>query len=79
MFVIIVWLFRDSKFALESSQEYWIPITTFLNLSRGLKIPQKGAARIGYNGFLLPLSYSPSTCTEKYTRYIQYGPRILFQ
>jgi hypothetical protein len=48
-------------------------------------------ARIGYNGFLFPHSYSGdgigathlglhlSTHAEKETRYIQYGPLLLLQ
>jgi hypothetical protein len=54
-------------------------------------IETKEFARIGYNGFLFPYSYSGdglgathlgvhlSTHAEKETRYIQYGPLLLFQ
>jgi len=54
-------------------------------------IETKEAARIEYNGFLFPHSYSGdglgathldlhlSTRAEKETRYIQYGPLLLFQ
>jgi hypothetical protein len=58
---------------------------------RYIIIETKEFARIGYNGFLFPHSYSgdglgathlglhPSTHAEKETRYIQYGPLLLFQ
>jgi hypothetical protein len=58
---------------------------------RYIIIETKEFARIGYNGFLFPHSYSGdgisathlglhlSTHAEKETRYIQYGPLLLFQ
>ena len=58
---------------------------------RYIIIETKEFARIEYNGFLFPHSYSgdglgathlglhPSTRAEKETRYIQYGPLLLFQ
>jgi hypothetical protein len=58
---------------------------------RYIIIKAKEFARIGYNGFLFPHSYSVdglgathlglhlSTHAEKETRYIQYGPLLLFQ
>jgi hypothetical protein len=52
-------------------------------------IETKEFARIGYNGFLFPHEYSGEGLTgfffrmsshaEKETRYIQYGPLLLFQ
>jgi hypothetical protein len=58
---------------------------------RYIIIETKEVARIGYNGFLFPHEYSGngigathlglhlSTHAEKETRYIQYGPLLLFQ
>ena len=64
---------------------------------RYIIIETKEFARIGYNGFLFPHSYSgdftrvfmrkkkpaprpsPESHAEKETRYIQYGPLLLFQ
>ena len=55
---------------------------------RYIIIETKEFARIGYNGFLFPHSYSGggthlglhlSTHTEKETCYIQYGLLLLFQ
>jgi hypothetical protein len=56
---------------------------------RYIIIETKEVARIGYNGFLFPHSYSGNglgdthlglhLSTEKEIRYIQYGPLLLFQ
>jgi hypothetical protein len=47
---------------------------------RYIIIETKEVARIGYNGFLFPthLGLHLSTHAEKETRYIQYGPLLLF-
>jgi hypothetical protein len=56
---------------------------------RCITIETKEVARVGYNVFLFPRSYSSegltathlhlNTHVEKETRYIQYGPLLLFQ
>jgi hypothetical protein len=63
----------------------------FKHCSFKLATLTKEFARIGYNGFLFPHSYSGdglgathlglhlSTYAEKETHYIQYGPLLLFQ
>jgi hypothetical protein len=50
---------------------------------RYITIETKEFARIGYNGFLFQHEYLGdglgATHAEKETRYIQYGPLLLFQ
>jgi hypothetical protein len=66
-------------------------VNTIIVQVRYIIIETKEFARIGYNGFLFPHLYSgdglgamhlglhPSTHAEKETRYIRYGPLLLFQ
>jgi hypothetical protein len=90
LLIVVLFGFLNIK-----SVKIWYGIYFFNNTIivqvRYIIIETKEFARIGYNGFLFPHSYSgdglgathlglhPSTHAEKETRYIQYGPLLLFQ
>ena len=91
MLIVVLFDFLNIK----SVKIYAIPYMFFNNTIivqvRYIIIETKELARIGYNGLLFPHSYSGdglgamhlgfhlSTYAEKETRYIQYGPLLLFQ
>ena len=92
LFLLIVVLFGFLN--IKSVKIYakpYIFATTLIVQVRYIIIETKEFARIGYNGFLFPHSYSGdglgathlclhlSTHAEKVTRYIQYGRLLLFQ